>query len=186
MPIRGLNKTSDCYADAEKLKKRHEKFLGGIATVRLEKLLRLLQETMKGVSVEKALEVINKDFSIDFDEDMNKLSDRDLKRRKELMDVNFNKNRVRVGDPEFVYDKQVPCSTYTVLLISSGITYSVCHFFFTGRFLQRGQSRVRLGRGRRRSRLLGLNAIDQLLQRVLSEEATNPQRRDEFRPAQTL
>lgn len=38
---------------------------------------------------------------------MNRLSDRDLRRRKELMEVNFQRNQVKVGDPDFVYDKQV-------------------------------------------------------------------------------
>lgn len=38
---------------------------------------------------------------------MNLLSDKDLKRRKELMDLQFEKNRVQVDDPNFIYDKQV-------------------------------------------------------------------------------
>jgi hypothetical protein len=50
------------------------------------------------------------DFSINFNEDMNKLDDRDLKRRKELMDLNFHKNQIKLGDPGFVYDKQVDFS----------------------------------------------------------------------------
>ena len=47
------------------------------------------------------------EFSINFDEDMNRLSDKDLRRRKELMEINFQKNQIKVGDPSFVYDKQV-------------------------------------------------------------------------------
>ena len=47
MPIRGLGKNSDCYAEAEKMKARHESHLAGLPTVRVEKFLRLLQETMK-------------------------------------------------------------------------------------------------------------------------------------------
>jgi hypothetical protein len=38
---------------------------------------------------------------------MNKLSEKDLRRRKELMDINFQKNQIKFGDPGFVYDKQV-------------------------------------------------------------------------------
>ena len=86
---------------------RHENYLSQLSTVRIEKFLRLLQETMKGRGVEEALEAIKMDFSINFDEDMNRLDDRQLRRRKELMDVNFHKNQVKVGDPGFVYDKQV-------------------------------------------------------------------------------
>ena len=86
---------------------RHEKYLSELSTVRIEKFLRLLQETMRGLGVAEALEAIKMDFSINFDEDMNRLDDRQLRRRKELMDVNFHKNQVKVGDPGFVYDKQV-------------------------------------------------------------------------------
>ena len=73
--------------------------------MRIEKFFRLLQETMKGRGVEEALEAIKMDFSINFDEDMNRLDDRQLRRRKELMDVNFHKNQVKVGDPGFVYSR---------------------------------------------------------------------------------
>ena len=86
---------------------RHESYLSPLSTVRIEKFLRLLQETMKGRGVDEALEAIKMDFSINFDEDMNRLDDRQLRRRKELMDVNFHKNQVKVGDPDFEYDKQV-------------------------------------------------------------------------------
>ena len=66
---------------------------------------------MKGKTVNEALEAIKKEFSLNLDEDMNKLSDRELQRRKELMDFNFQKNQVKAGDPDFVYDKQVDFST---------------------------------------------------------------------------
>ena len=110
MPIRNLSKTSDCYSEASKLKKRHEKYLGQLSTVLIEKFVRLLQEMMKGKSVNEALKDIKMDFSINVDEDMNKLSDRELQRRKELMDLNFKKNQVKIGDADFVYDKQVDFS----------------------------------------------------------------------------
>lgn len=62
---------------------------------------------MKGKSVQEALEAIKTEFSLNLEEDMNKLSDRELQRRKELMDLNFQKNQIKAGDPDFVYDKQV-------------------------------------------------------------------------------
>ena len=89
------------------MKTRHEKYLGQLPTVRIEKFLRVLQETMHGKSLDEALKDIEKDFTISHLEDMNKLSDEQLQRRKELMDINFEKNRVKFGDPDFVYDKQV-------------------------------------------------------------------------------
>ena len=63
------------------------------------------------------------EFTVDPAEDMNALSDRDLKRRKELMDLAFEKNRVKVGDPQFVYDKQV--SRYVLPLHFCGLRNSV-------------------------------------------------------------
>ena len=62
---------------------------------------------LKFKQIEEALEAIKAEFSLDLSEDMNKLSDRDLQRRKELMDLNFHKNQVKLGDPGFEYDKQV-------------------------------------------------------------------------------
>jgi hypothetical protein len=50
---------------------------------------------------------LQQEFSINFGEDMNRLSDKELKRRKEVMEINFQKNQVKVGDPDFVYDRQV-------------------------------------------------------------------------------
>ena len=107
MPIRDLKKSSDCYKVAGKLKLRHEKYLGSTLTVKIEKFLRLLQITMTGKLLEEALNDVEKEFTISPFEDMNKLTDEQLQRRKELMDINFEKNRIAVGDPDFIYDKQV-------------------------------------------------------------------------------
>jgi hypothetical protein len=107
MPIRELTKNSDCYKLAQKMKKRHEKVLVDIPTVRIEKFLRLLQITMTGKSLDESLKDLEREFTVSHLEDMNKLTDEQLERRKELMDINFEKNRVKFGDPDYVYDKQV-------------------------------------------------------------------------------
>lgn len=75
--------------------------------------IRLLQDTMKGKTLAEALASAKMDFSINFDEDMNKLSDQELQRRKELMDVTFQKKQIKAGDPNFVYDKQVNTPRWT-------------------------------------------------------------------------
>ncbi len=115
MPIRDLKKGTDCYKFAKQMKARHEQFLGSIPTVRIEKFVRILQETMQGKDLQQALLDIEKDFAISHLEDMNKLSDEQLQRRKELMDINFERNRVKVGDPDYVYDKQVSWPTFLEL-----------------------------------------------------------------------
>ena len=109
-----MSRNSDCYSLAQKLKRRHDKALGSTPAVQIEKVLRLVQITMLGKSLDEAKKDVEKEFTINFEEDMNRLSDKDLKRRKELMDLQFEKNRVQVGDPDFVYDKQVFATNKTV------------------------------------------------------------------------
>ena len=113
MPVRDLTKNTDCYKLAKQIKARHEKYLSEIPNVRIEKFLRILQETMQGKSLDTALKNIEHDFAISHLEDMNKLSDEQLQRRKELMDINFERNRVKFGDPDYVYDKQVIIFNFT-------------------------------------------------------------------------
>ena len=56
---------------------------------------------------------MKKAANIDFDKfnykttDLNKLSDTELKAHKAAMEVNFQKNNVKKGDPGFQYDKRV-------------------------------------------------------------------------------
>lgn len=47
------------------------------------------------------------EFDVSEDTDLNKVSDIELKMAKQKMDEEFNKNRVKPGDPDYVYDKQV-------------------------------------------------------------------------------
>ena len=41
-----------------------------------------------------ALEIIKEEYEINPDEDLNRLNDKDLKRRKAIMDLNFKKNNI--------------------------------------------------------------------------------------------
>ena len=43
----------------------------------------------------------------DQEEDLNKLDDYELDKRKADMDQDFEKNRIKPGDEDFVYDKEV-------------------------------------------------------------------------------
>jgi len=175
MPLTGLSKSSDAYAEAQILKERHNRFLGSLPAVRVEKFLRLLQETMKGRTLTEALVAVRREFAIDFDEDMNKLSDRDLQRRKEIMDLNFKKNQVithHSGQPRRLFHSwRATCTDRRLLLIAGGAGRPRLRLRQEGRLLAPGEGGVRLGRrgGRRPSGgggLLGLNAE---LQRLLPE-----------------
>lgn len=107
MPIRNFRSTSNVNFMAQDLKLRHEKILHSVPSIQVEKMLRVLQEHMKGTGLFDAVQTVNKEFTLGSDEDLNKLGDDVLRRKKEIMDQTFNKNRIKPGDPEFVYDKQV-------------------------------------------------------------------------------
>ena len=107
MPIRNFRTTSNVNFMAQDLKLRHEKTLHSVPSIQVEKMLRVLQEHMKGTELFDAVQIVNKEFTLGSDEDLNKLGDDVLRRKKEIMDQTFNKNRIKPGDPEFVYDKQV-------------------------------------------------------------------------------
>lgn len=107
MPIRNFRTTSSVNFMAHDLKQRHEKTLHSVPNIQVEKMLRVLQEHMKGTELFDAVQIVNKEFTLDSDEDLNKLGDDVLQRKKEIMDQTFNKNRIKPEDPEFVYDKQV-------------------------------------------------------------------------------
>jgi centrosomal protein CEP19 len=62
---------------------------------------------MRGVPVPESLAKLHHEFQIDPAEDLNKLSDKELKHRKAIMDLSFEKNRLDRDHPDFVYDKQV-------------------------------------------------------------------------------
>lgn len=105
MPLRHFKPNSNIQFIAHDLKKRHQ--LEGIPLVKIEKMLRLLQEILKGVEKSEAIEKVDKEFSIKMNEDLNKLSIQEIEVQKQLMDSIFTKNQIKRESPEFVYDKQV-------------------------------------------------------------------------------
>jgi len=107
MPLRDLTVSCDAYQVATRLKTRHKKQLQAVNLVRLEKLVRLAQESLKGKDKISALKMIESEFVINPAEDLNKLTDKELQRRKDIMDLNFAKKNVTKEHPDFVYDKQV-------------------------------------------------------------------------------
>ncbi|KAG8173608.1 hypothetical protein JTE90_018901 [Oedothorax gibbosus] len=95
----------------------------------IEKMLRLIQNDMKGMDLDESLQDLEKEFAVDPDENLNdidddlekefavdpdeNLNDIDdvrLKRKKEIMNLSFEKNRKKPGDPDFEYDVEVDFS----------------------------------------------------------------------------
>ncbi|KAG5276179.1 hypothetical protein AALO_G00128860 [Alosa alosa] len=107
IPVRDFSQFSDCSKAAERLKHnpRHRDYLESISVSQLEKLHVLLREHMRGLTPEQSLAGLrNEDPN---EEDLNKLSDKDLAHRKAQMDKVFERNRKQRGDPDFVYDLEV-------------------------------------------------------------------------------
>lgn len=90
---------------AEMLKNhpRHRDYLEGVSQSQLEKLHMILRDHMQGFSLEHSLA----SFRLNPDEDLNKLDDEELARKKGQMDGLFEKNRRHRDDPDFVYDLEM-------------------------------------------------------------------------------
>ncbi|NWI92105.1 CEP19 protein, partial [Pitta sordida] len=109
IPVRNFSRFSDCSAAAEQLKNnpRHKAHLEGVSLRQLQKLHSLLRGHLGGESLAESLEKHRQEETIDPEEDMNKLDDRELAKRKSIMDELFEKNRKKKDDPDFVYDIEV-------------------------------------------------------------------------------
>jgi hypothetical protein len=107
MPIRNLKSQADPWARAEELKLRHMTYLAAVPTVVLTKLISIAQQVMIGLDVDEAVRQVTQRFSVDVERDLNVVSEPELKRQKELMELTFINNVIGPSDPRFVYDKQV-------------------------------------------------------------------------------
>uniref|UniRef100_A0A452IM38 Centrosomal protein of 19 kDa n=1 Tax=Gopherus agassizii TaxID=38772 RepID=A0A452IM38_9SAUR len=109
MPIRNFSKFSDCSRAAEQLKNnpRHKAYLQGVSLQQLRKLYSLLRGHLQGKSLAQSLEQIQQEETIDPEEDLNKLDDKELAKRKSIMDELFEKNRKKKDDPDFTYNVEV-------------------------------------------------------------------------------
>ncbi|NXC37583.1 CEP19 protein, partial [Penelope pileata] len=109
MPVRNFSQFSDCGIAAERLKNnpRHKAYLEGVSLRQLTKLHGLLKGHLGGESLAESLEKVRQEETIDPEEDMNKLDDKELAKRKSIMDELFEKNRKKKDDPDFIYDVEV-------------------------------------------------------------------------------
>ncbi|XP_038671993.1 centrosomal protein of 19 kDa isoform X2 [Scyliorhinus canicula] len=103
------NFLKDCSQAAEQMKNnpRHQVYLNGVSQQQLQKLHHLLRDSLNGLSLDQSLETILRENSINPEEDLNKLDDDELAKKKKIMDELFERNRRKPNDPEFVYDLEV-------------------------------------------------------------------------------
>lgn len=99
----------DCARAAEQLKNnpRHKSYLEQVSLRQLEKLFSVLRGHLRGQSLTETMDQIQRETTIDPEEDLNKLDDKELAKRKRIMDELFEKNRKKKDDPNFVYDIEV-------------------------------------------------------------------------------
>nr|XP_056705289.1 centrosomal protein of 19 kDa [Euleptes europaea] len=109
MPVRNFSKYSDCSRAAEQLKNnpRHKTYLEGVSMEQLQKLHSLLRGHLGGQSLSQSLKQIQLKVTIDPEENLNQLDDKELAKRKKIMDELFEKNRKKKDDPDFVYNVEV-------------------------------------------------------------------------------
>ncbi|XP_028299280.1 centrosomal protein of 19 kDa [Gouania willdenowi] len=105
IPVRNFFKDSDHITAAENLKNhpRHRDYLEAVSQSQLEKLHIILRDHLQGFSLEHSLS----SFHLDPDEDLNKLDDEKLARKKGQMEELFERNRTHRDDANFVYDLEV-------------------------------------------------------------------------------
>ncbi|XP_036608795.1 centrosomal protein of 19 kDa-like [Trichosurus vulpecula] len=109
MPVQNFSKFSDCSRAAEQLKynPRHKVYLEGVSLQQLEKLFTFLKGFLRGQTLDQTMEQIQRETTINPEEDPNKLDDKELAKRKSTMDELFKKNQKKKDDPDFVYDIEI-------------------------------------------------------------------------------
>ena len=107
MPLRDITKDCDCSAVVKRLKLRHNKYLETVSDIKLEKFVLLAREHIRGNNLNDGMENVTKALTINPDEDLNKLSKKELDRQKQIMDITFEKNYIGKDHPDYVHDKQV-------------------------------------------------------------------------------
>lgn len=110
MPLRQMNKNrkdlerlvSDLVEDPN-----HHRYLKNIPRHQILRMMNIIQDHLKGISLEESLDAIAQLEKIDPTEDLNKIDSAALARKKLVMDEAFEKNRKQIGDEDFQYDVEV-------------------------------------------------------------------------------
>ena len=117
MPLRDFTKTSNVEKAAEELRKspRHKKYVSHITLAQLERLITIIKDKLNGLSLTESVERNNKMDAIDPEEDLNRVDEETLKRKKAVMENTFEKHQVKPTDPDFKYDVEVEFETNHVI-----------------------------------------------------------------------
>ena len=90
-----------------KTNQRHEKYLQSVPLPQLEKLVTLIHDKLNGLSLDESLKKNQGMDTINPEEDLNKVDEKTLAKKKTIMETAFEKNRKKPGDADFQYDVEV-------------------------------------------------------------------------------
>ncbi|XP_071085337.1 centrosomal protein of 19 kDa-like [Haliotis cracherodii] len=113
MPLRNFTKMSyvDRFAADLRSCPRNSKYVKNLPQAQLLRMLTIIKDRLKGMSLEASLARNLEMDNIDPEQDLNKVDEETLKRKKLQMDNEFEKNRKKPGDPDFQYDVEVDFDT---------------------------------------------------------------------------
>lgn len=109
MPLKDLTARCSLTEFVSQLRSspKHQAVVQRISLRQLIKLLTVVQESLKGVPLSECISKCSDVGRIDPEEDLNKVDEDTLKKKKMLMDDMFEKNRKKPGDSGFQYDIEV-------------------------------------------------------------------------------
>ncbi|KAK7091058.1 centrosomal protein of 19 kDa-like [Littorina saxatilis] len=116
MPLRSFNKNSSVPSTLTDLKEnaRHTRYVALLTDAQLVRLLTIIKDKLSGLSLEASIARNNDIDTVKPDEDLNKVDQEVLLRKKLTMDSTYEKNRKRLGDPDFEYNVEVDFDTAKV------------------------------------------------------------------------
>lgn len=109
MPLRKFNKNSSVDATVDEILQnpKHNKYLKCMPKFQLYRLIAIIRDKLSGMSLEDSLAKNDEIDKVDPEEDLNKVDDEVLKRKKSVMEETFEKNLKKPGDPDYQYDIQM-------------------------------------------------------------------------------
>lgn len=116
MPLRSFSKNSKVETVVRELREnpRHTRFVQLLTEAQLHRLLTITKDKLSGLSLEASIARNNDIDTVRPDEDLNKVDQETLVRKKLRMDSSFEKNRKQLGDADFEYNVEVDFDVGTV------------------------------------------------------------------------
>ncbi|XP_074657815.1 centrosomal protein of 19 kDa-like [Tubulanus polymorphus] len=122
MPLRNFTKFTGIERAVDELltNSRHQKYLKSLPRRQLLKLVTIVHDRMNGLTLDASLRKSDRIDTIDPEEDLNKVEDDVLSRKKAVMDETFSKHQKKPGDDDFVYDVEVDFTADDAVVESCG------------------------------------------------------------------